>query len=346
MNKTQPKVYVVVLNFNGLEYTRECVEKLLDQDYGNFRVIVHDNGSRGKDAEELESIFNGRIRVSRSEENLGFTGGNNKVIREVLEKGDGDYVALINNDAYPERTWLKSLVSAAEREKDCGLFGSLTLFHDMPDTVENAGIDILSTLDAVPRGRGKKRGVFRDKAFIAGASASAALYRTAMLREIGLFREDFFANFEDVELSLRALSRGWKTLFVPDAVVYHRLNTTISEFFGDDFHARSLRNLLWAFLANVPAQVLILDLPWFLLRDILAVILSPLFLQPRIAKIIVKSRLMVVSELGTILKQRKEFKKKWSTPWPAFWRFQKNWVYHYLKFFVEALVLRKRSFLR
>ena len=86
------------------------------------------------------------------------------------------------------------------------------------------------------RGRGKTSDAYNEKEYVFGACAGAALYRTEMLRDIGLFDEGFFLLYEDVDLSFRAQLRGYKCIYVPEAVVYHVGSGSI----GDDTPTSSI----------------------------------------------------------------------------------------------------------
>ncbi|HLE04167.1 MAG TPA: glycosyltransferase family 2 protein, partial [Anaerolineales bacterium] len=111
--KDRPKVTLVVLNWNGLADTSECLDCLGAVTYPNYQTIVVDNGSFGDDARALRERFGDSVRVIASPENLGFAGGCNLAMREALA-GDADYVLLLNNDVTVDRRFLDELVRAAE----------------------------------------------------------------------------------------------------------------------------------------------------------------------------------------------------------------------------------------
>ena len=93
-----PKISIVILNWNGLKYTIECLESLKKSTYPNYEVIVVDNGSKGNDADILEEKYKGYIKLIRNKENLGFPGGSNIAIKQIIAQGESDYVLLLNND--------------------------------------------------------------------------------------------------------------------------------------------------------------------------------------------------------------------------------------------------------
>jgi hypothetical protein len=210
------------------------------------------------------------------------------------------------------------------------------VFHDDPDRLENAGIEVLSSLDAVPRGRNRPRSEYAAGAWLLGACAGAVLYRAEMLRAIGLFDDSFFANFEDVDLSLRGIACGWTCRYVPGAVVRHRLNRSVVKARGEEFDVRSLRNAGWACLVNLPLPVLALDLPWALLRDLAALTLGPLLLRPDLARIVWKSRVRLVRERRAILAARRALAPLRRASWPRVWLMQRSFLPSAVRYLRDA----------
>ena len=115
----EPSVFIVVLNWNGLADTLECVRSLDAIEYQNRTVVVVDNGSANAEADQLEAARPGLI-VLRSRENLGYAGGNNLGIRLALERG-ADYVWLLNNDTIVNPGCVTELVATGERDPQAGI---------------------------------------------------------------------------------------------------------------------------------------------------------------------------------------------------------------------------------
>ena len=320
-------VPVVVLNWNGFDDTVECVESLLVQRDVRVEVHVVDNASANDEAARLEERFGGAIRVWPVAENLGFTGGNNLVLRELIERRELEWVALLNNDARADADWLASLL-AGSHAPDIGLIQGPIVFDSDPELVENCGVELLTTFDTLPRLRGTRAGTWGPARDVIGVCGCAPLLRVAMLREVGLLREDFFANHEDVELSLRALRRGWRARFVPGARVHHKLSRSIARVRGREFDERSLRNQLWAVLANLPLAVLVLNLPWALLRDLAIHLAAPIVGRGALLGMLWRSRLRLWRERSTWLAVRRSHRKhKGRVPWwRIWWRQRRVWT--------------------
>lgn len=339
-----PLVSVVVLNWNGLEDTRECLDSLLCQDHPSIEIHVVDNGSADGEGARLKQEFGGRIHLHASPVNLGFTGGNNLAMRLILEASEASYIALLNNDTHADPGWISSLVEAAESHPETGMFASLMVFYDDAQRVENTGIVLLSSGEAMPRDRlAAATSVTRSNRPI-GACAGAVLLRASMLSEIGLFKEEFFANFEDVDLSLRALAKGWDCLYVPLARVRHKLSRSIRRVRDEAFFLRSQRNLLNAYWVNMPWQVLLLNFPCQVLGHLSLLTLAPICGQRMMARVLWKSRIEFWNRPGEILAKRRAFGTRWPGAWRTIWWRQRNFLPAYVRSFLTVVVFRKRRF--
>jgi GT2 family glycosyltransferase len=239
-------VTVVIVNWNGGIYIRECLNSLEKQTVPEYSIILVDNGSTDGSLELVRESFT-KVQVISLGKNLGFSGGNNVALNEIST----EYVALLNNDAMPDNYWLAKLISALENHPDAGFAASKMLFYHKPDQIDRAG-DVFTTAGtALLRGRGKTSDAYNEKEYVFGACAGAALYRTEMLRDIGLFDEGFFLLYEDVDLSFRAQLSGYKCIYVPEAVVYHVGSGSIGEDTPTSIYY-SHRNLEWVYIQNMP----------------------------------------------------------------------------------------------
>jgi GT2 family glycosyltransferase len=226
MNCTAPLVSVVVVNWNRRDLLRDCLESLAAQTYPPMEVILVDNGSADGSAEMAESEFSGRLALTvfRSPINLGFCAGNNRGI----ERSRGDLIALLNNDAVADPDWIRELVPVFATAPDIGMAASKILIYEDPSRIDKVGH--LIYLDGQNRGRGTgqlDQGQFDRVEEVSWPDGCAAVYRRAMLDEVGSFDEDFFAYADDAELGLRARIAGWRCIYVPSAVVRHRRSSTL-----------------------------------------------------------------------------------------------------------------------
>jgi len=242
------KVYVVIPNWNGADRISACLDSLQHQSAGH-QVVVVDNGSVDDSVEIIEKNYPGVVLI-RHPKNKGFSGGVNAGIRHAVGQR-GQYVALLNNDAVADKDWLKNLVELLNNNPKAGIATS-KICDDKKTHLDSTG-DLYTIWGLpYPRGRGEE---FSDKydndTWVFGASGGASLYRVKMLEEIGLFDEDFFAYYEDVDISFRAQLAGWKVGYAPEAIVYHEIGATSSAIKGFTTY-QTIKNLPWLFWKNVP----------------------------------------------------------------------------------------------
>ncbi|MBC7942938.1 glycosyltransferase family 2 protein [Candidatus Saccharibacteria bacterium] len=249
------RVAIVVLNWNGIEDTLLCLESLLSQSYKQFHIVVIDNGSVDNSKELLKTYrtrHSDKIEVIYNPINFGFAGGVNTGIEWALNE-NFEYVALFNNDAVADKDWLKSLVDAAQ-PKEVGISTGL-LLHENGKTIDSSGDWLSSWGLAFPRNRGDKTAKAFKAGLVFGATGGASLYKTALFKDIGLFDEDFFAYYEDADISFRAQLAGWKVAYTPKAIAYHKQGATSKKIPGfTTYH--TFKNLPLLFLKNIPHGLL------------------------------------------------------------------------------------------
>ncbi len=258
-----PCVVVIVLNWNGQHFLERCLSALRAQAFQDFAVVLVDNGSTDGSVDFVRERFP-TVEVIANPENRGFAAANNQAIRATRS----EFVATLNNDTEADPRWLEELVRVAEREPQVGMCASKMLFADQPDVINSAGIAIDRAGIAWDwRGGERDNPEEQEPMEVFGACAGAALYRRAMLEEIGLFDEDFFAYLEDVDLAWRAQWAGWQARFIPTARVLHYHSGTARE--GSPFKNRLLgRNKVWLIAKNYPWPALLWYLPAILFYDL------------------------------------------------------------------------------
>ena len=198
---------------------------------------------------------------------MGFATANNQAI----QASDSEFVATLNNDTRVEPGWLDALIEAMDTHPKVGMCASKMLFAGRRNVINSAGIAIDRAGIAWDRLGGRSDDADETALQpVFGPCAGAALYRRAMLDQIGLFDEDFFAYMEDVDLAWRGQLAGWKALYVPRARVYHHHSATGKE--GSPFKNRQLgRNKVWLIAKNYPMPYLLAYLPVIVGLDLAAV---------------------------------------------------------------------------
>ncbi|MGA3189882.1 MAG: glycosyltransferase family 2 protein [Bryobacteraceae bacterium] len=227
-----PAISVVIVNWNRKELLHACLDSLAVQAFSDFEVIVVDNGSDDGSValvQEIMRAFPHPIRIIENHENKGFCAANN----QGFAVSQAEYIALLNNDAEADPGWLQAMFDAIRvkpdvGESDVGMVASKILVWENPSIIDKCGHLIYP--DGQNRGRGHgqlDQGQFDRQTEALWPDGCAALYRRAMLDEVGGFDEEFFAYADDAELGLRARMAGWNCLYAPGAVVRHHRGATL-----------------------------------------------------------------------------------------------------------------------
>jgi GT2 family glycosyltransferase len=227
-------ITVVVVNWNRRHLLAACLDSLARQTYRNFEVVVVDNGSNDGSVALIKDLAGGYpvpIRLIENSNNRGFCAANN----QGFAASHSELIALLNNDAEAEPGWLAALERAILSSDDMGMaaskigmVASKIVVWEEPSRIDKVGH--LMYPDGQNRGRGTgqlDQGQFDRVEETLWPDGCAALYRRAMLDEIGGFDEEFFAYADDAELGLRGRIAGWTCLYTPEAVVRHHRGATL-----------------------------------------------------------------------------------------------------------------------
>ncbi|MBN1356366.1 glycosyltransferase family 2 protein [bacterium] len=259
-------ISVVIPTWNGKDLLRTCLDSLAIQTCSDFEIIVVDNGSSdGTDRWIRET--HPKITCITLTENRGFA----SAVNAGIKASNGEYVALLNNDTRVDSRWISVLKDSLREHPEIDVFASKVLIMDAPDRIDTAGDGFTIAGFGYKIGWLKPASDYQYPRIVFGASGCAALYRKKMFETIGLFDEEFFAFAEDLDLSFRALNAGFRSLYIPEALVYHKVRATAQP--GDTFSLYH-RNLMWLIFKNMPAGLLFLYAPHILANWILVGIRS------------------------------------------------------------------------
>ncbi|MFH1587601.1 MAG: glycosyltransferase family 2 protein [Candidatus Diapherotrites archaeon] len=248
--KREKLISVIVVNYNGENLLEECLSSLSNQTHKKTEIILVDNASKDNSIALVKNKFPG-VKIIRNKTNEGFAAANNIGI----EKSMGSYVAMLNNDAVADRNWLEELVKKVEKNKKIGLVGSKIL-RTGSNEIDTIGLKLIkSGYPLELKGDGK----------LFGVDDCACLYRREMLEDIrqkeGIYDNDFFIYFEDADISIRALLRGWNVSLAKEAVVFHKGSVTVNK--KDNFKKYLVeRNIIWFITKNFPRGILLRNLVW------------------------------------------------------------------------------------
>jgi GT2 family glycosyltransferase len=250
------RISVVIPNWNGRRRIGECLAALREQTVDQLELIVVDNGSTDGSVEFIRERFPEAV-VLPLPVNLGFAGG----VNIGMNASNGEFIALLNNDAVPDRRWAEELLAAMEKGD---IAASLMLQRDDPDVVDSRGEAFSKWGLPYPDGRGERASAMPADGYpeIFAASGGGSIYRRAVLEDIGTFDTQYFAYLEDVDLGFRARFAGYRIVLAPRARVLHQRGATAGmlEHFQLYHFIKNSQLLFWK---NLPSRTLIGALPRF-----------------------------------------------------------------------------------
>lgn len=255
------KLVVVIPNYNGAKFVRNCMDSLLVE---NVPVIVVDNASTdGSDQimAEYARQYPELVTLVTMETNTGFCGA----VNEGITHADAEYVILLNNDTVIEQGFCQALLQRMESDERIFSVSSkmIDLYH--PDRMDDAG-DLYCCLGwAFSPAKGRNVTEYDRACKVFAACGGAAIYRTSILQKIGTFDENHFAYLEDVDLGYRARLHGYENWFEPKAVVYHAGSGVTGSRHNAFKVSLSSKNSIYLIYKNMYFLQIILNLPFLLL---------------------------------------------------------------------------------
>lgn len=309
-------VSIIIVNYNGRQFLEKCIGSVLAQTYGNFELIIVENGSSDGSNEYIKNNFKDtRIVLVESKVNLGFAGGNNLGYRSAK----GKYIALLNNDTIVENNWLEQLVSCISADDKTGIVQSLVYTEGIPEryyrkngTVNLLGHNIMEMFEIGEDGIGE---IFQ-------ASGCSMIIRKDITDGYGyLFPEEYFAYAEDTFLSFRVKFSGYDIKHNANSVVHHAGNATFKKFRSSYLFFFQERNRILNILLFFNVFFQIRYIP-YLMFNFLMKFFASFFIKKYSVAGLIKAYFWIIFNTGWILRKRKEMK--------AHYTVQQNYVLGYI----------------
>lgn len=308
---------VVIVNYNGERVLRSCLDSVLSQSSPPREIIVVDNSSADTSLEILQSIRDTRLRVLPLADNVGYAAGCNAGIRETR----GDLVAVLNNDIVLDPHWLETLLSHDSPKWSC--WASRIEFATPAGVIDSAGDGMAVVGSAFKIGHGEPVEEHLRTREVFGPCAAAALYRRVLLQAVGGFDSDFFLVYEDADLNFRARLRGFRCLYVAEARVVHRVNTSIGTF-SDSYVFHGHRNSEFVFWKNMPGRLLLRYLPERVLFNLLS---FAFFVAKGRGRSFLRAKWMALRACRSLLRKRKEIQRdRTVSPHEIVSGLERNWL--------------------
>jgi len=242
-----PRVFVIILNWNGRDDTLECLASIKEMDYSNYEIVVVDNGSVD---DSVDAILTQHpdITLLQTGVNLGYAGGNNVGIRWALKQG-ADYILLLNNDTIVAADLLSAFVNAANQLPTGSVLGAKIYFYDKPDIIWFAGgrWQVNNNRFEHIGGGQLDNSEFNKITQVDYVTGCALFVDSETLKEVGFLDEDFFLYFEETDWCYRAREKDHKCYVIPKAKLWHKASSSFGGAYSPQVKYFMTRNkLLWA----------------------------------------------------------------------------------------------------
>lgn len=294
----KPFFSILILSWNDGHFLSECLQCLENQTFKKFEVLLLDNGSSPPLRNSLHEEFPAlRLTQTRMADNIGFAAGNNCLADMAI----GEYLVLLNSDAFPDPDWLEQLYEAAQHHPGAFFASRLLMASDLNRLDGEWNVYHASGM-AWRRSHGKQLAqAYLSEKEVWGACAAAAAYPRCAFQSVGGFDPDYFAYMEDIDLDFRLKLQRVPCFYLPQAVVRHvgaGSTSTRSELAVLAGH----RNLIWTFIKDMPGVLFWLLLPAHILINLLY-LLAAIFVP--FGRHIARGEFQAIEALPKVLAKRK-----------------------------------------
>jgi GT2 family glycosyltransferase len=247
-----PKVSIIILNWNGIEDTIECLESLKKITYPNYEIIVVDNCSGKNEAEILEEQYYDFIQVIRNDKNYGFAGGNNIAIKQLLGNSNPAYFLLLNNDTVVAPDFLNDMINLASSNTSIGIVGPKTYYYQHPDMLQLVWMKVDKY-----RGQtiqvGKQEidhGQYDQPMKVDFIQGSCFLIKRSVIEKIGLLNNSYFAYWEEMDYCARAANAGMDVFYCPQSKIWHKNSVQLKPWYKTLGRSYNGHNLLYIYFTT------------------------------------------------------------------------------------------------
>ena len=214
----EPKVSIILVNYNGAVHTKECIESLLKIEYTNYDIYIVDNKSTNDNFKDIMIEYENekKICVIFNDKNLGFSGGNNVAIEKAMQM-KSDYVLLLNNDTVVEKDFLSIMMKNTANKDNLGITTcNIKMYYEREKNWYAGGFLNKS---------GSATILYTDEASsddITFVSGCCMLIPIEVIKDVGMLSEDYFLYFEDTDYCSKVVKKGYKLLYCSETTIYHK----------------------------------------------------------------------------------------------------------------------------
>lgn len=222
-----PQVFIIVLNWNGWDDTKECLLSLRELTYSNYKIVLVDNGSSDRSI-ELARIEFPEVKLIENGSNLGFAAGNNVAIQYALDH-KADYIMLLNNDTIVDASFLEPLLSAFRDDQKVGFASPKIYYYNQPNVIwffEGAIDWKIGWAYHKNPNQEDNLGLYQKTVETPVITGCCMLVAREVFEKIGLLDPRFFLIYEDSDWSWRATSAGYKGVSVAESHIWHKVSAS------------------------------------------------------------------------------------------------------------------------
>ena len=227
--KNNENICIILVNYNGYDDTVECIKSIENSDYDNYKIILVDNGSKDKNKILNDNYINNAADVIISEENLGFSGGNNLGIKYAQEKYDPEYYLLLNNDTVITKDTISNLKKGFDFDSKAGIITGKIYYFSEPKTIWAAGGKFnfnTGIADQPELGKIDDGVQYENTCEVSFATGCTMLISKKVINTVGYLEESYFLYAEDTDYCCRVLNAGFKIIYVGKALIYHKVSAS------------------------------------------------------------------------------------------------------------------------
>lgn len=224
-DKLNPELYIIIINYNSFDDSFACISSIINSTFKKFKIILADNKSIDDSVLRLKKMFQS-IEYIYNEENLGFSGGCNAGIRKAIKLG-ADHILLLNNDTIVHPDMLNNLMRHIK--PDIGIAsGKIYYLDDQNKMWYNGGRIDFYRLEGVPLKKSKESFSKSNASSIEVNFISGCFMYLSKrtIEKIGYLDEALFAQYEDIDYCIRAIKKSVKMLYIPDAIIWHKVSAS------------------------------------------------------------------------------------------------------------------------
>lgn len=250
-------VSIIIVNYNGQQYLKRCLQSLIKTSFKSKEIILVDNGSIDDSVKEAKKIYP-EIQIIRLAKNEGFAKGNN----EGVKKAKGKYVLLLNNDTEVTKGFLEPMVKELDDDCTIGAIQNKVLLLGNRKRHDSVGAFLTHTGFLFHYGYYQlDKEKYNKKIQLYTAKGACMMVRRSIIDTIGLFDEDFFAYFEETDFCHRLLLFGYKIIYLPQSVIYHKMGATSNMMNSGYIQFHSYKNRICSYLKNLSFRYILVFIP-------------------------------------------------------------------------------------